>query len=104
MSTTKSIVTVVLATTGAFFTGLAVGLLVAPRSGKENRRWLKQQAGDITDWVDYQSKEALNRTENKFNHLKADVKTRIKNSIPDLYEATADFQLDESELIERENE
>lgn len=104
MSTTKTTITVVLATAGAFFTGLAVGLLVAPRSGKENRKWLKQQAGDITDWVDHQSKEALQHTEDKFNHLRDDVKKRIKNAIPDLYEATEDIHLNESELIERENE
>lgn len=103
MSQSNSTLTVVLATAGAFFTGVAVGLLLSPRSGKENRRWIKEQAEDLTDWVDQHSKEAYHLTENKFNHLKSDVKKKIKDTIPDLYEATEDIHLNEAELIEREN-
>lgn len=102
MSTAKTVLTVTLATAGAFFTGLAVGLLISPRSGKENRTWLKQHAEDLGDWVEDHSKEAIQETEEKIKHLQQDVKKKIKDSIPDLYEATEDIHLTEEELIERE--
>ncbi|NCP84905.1 MAG: YtxH domain-containing protein [Bacteroidetes bacterium] len=102
MSTTKTVITVTLATAGAFFTGLAVGLLISPKSGRENRGWLKKQADEIGDWVEEQSKEAIHETEEKIKHLQQDVRKKIKDSIPDLYEATADIHLSEEELIERE--
>jgi gas vesicle protein len=102
MSTTKTVITVTLATAGAFFTGLAVGLLVSPKSGRENRVWLKKQAEEIGDWVEEQSKDAIHETEAKIKHLQQDVKNKIKDSIPNLYEATEDIHLSEEELIERE--
>lgn len=104
MSTSKSTTTILLATAGAFFTGLAVGLLISPRSGRENRKWLKEQAGEITDWVDEHSRDALHATEDKIQHFASDVKKRIKNNIPDLYADTEHIHMNESELIERENE
>ena len=104
MSQSKSALTILLATAGAFFTGVAVGLLISPKSGKDNRKWLRQQADEMTDWVDQHSKDALHITENKISSIKKDVQKKIKDSIPDLYEATENIHLTEEELIEREND
>jgi gas vesicle protein len=101
---TKSVLTVALATAGAFFTGVAVGLLIAPRSGRENRIWLKNQALEVADWVDQHSKDAIHETEERIKHIQHDVKQKIKQNIPDLYEATSDVHLSEEELIEREHD
>ncbi|TNE73831.1 YtxH domain-containing protein [bacterium] len=100
----KSPITVILATAGAFFTGVAVGLLIAPKSGRENRDWLKSQALDVSDWVGQHSREAIHETEEKIKTIQHDVKQKIRENIPDLYEATSDVHLSEEELIEREHD
>lgn len=102
MSSSKSTLGIMLATAGSFFTGVAVGLLIAPKSGKESRVWIKRHADDLGHWVDEHSREAVHETEEKIKHIQDDVKKKIKDTIPDLYEATEDIHLSEEELIERE--
>lgn len=36
-------------TVGAFLTGIAIGLLVAPKEGKETRKLIKDKANDLGD-------------------------------------------------------
>lgn len=92
-----------LAGTGLLLTGLAIGLLLSPRSGKENRLFIKKTARDAGLWVDDQTKPVREKTRQGMTHIKNNVRDTVKNRMPDLYEAT-DFRLDESEVLgSREN-
>lgn len=99
MGSNNSTLGTILITTSAFLSGFALGVLLAPRSGKENRQWIAEQADDLTDWVDNYSKQAINETEEKIKDIKKDVQKNLKDSFPDLYKVTEDIGLKEEELI-----
>lgn len=50
----------------AFLGGVAVGMLFAPKSGRENRQWVKDQAGKIKDSAVNLGKKA----EDKINEMR----------------------------------
>lgn len=73
---------------GAFLGGLALGLLISPQSGRENRAAIRRKSNDVARYVSQQS-----------NKLRNDVKREVKKAIPDLYEATTQLDLDENDLL-----
>lgn len=83
----------------SFVGGAAVGLLVSPRSGRENREWLSDQATDVADWVDKKGHDALNYAENRIDSIKHNVQEELKKAVPDLYEATEDFHLNDDDVV-----
>jgi gas vesicle protein len=85
---------------GAFLGGMVTGLLLSPKSGRDNRKWITDNTGDFTGWADQKSRELKNRTDQQFSHLKANVKKGVHNTMPDLYEATEDFGLKDEDLEE----
>jgi gas vesicle protein len=92
-----------LAGTGLLLTGVALGLLLSPRSGRENRQFIKKSAHDAGLWVDHQTKPAREKARQGVSSLKSSVRETVKNKMPDLYEAT-DFHLDDREVLgSREN-
>lgn len=96
MTATKSNITYLLVSAGSFLSGIALGFLMAPNSGKENRKWITSQTQDIVDWIEENSKNALDTTEKRLEMLRANV----HDTIPDLYLATENLGIDESELLE----
>lgn len=82
---------ILLISVASFATGMAVGLLMAPKSGKENREWLQDQADQAVDWLDEKSQEAIHTTGRRLR--------RVKETIPDLYSATEDLDLDDDDLL-----
>ena len=78
----------------SFSAGVAVGLLVAPQSGKDNRRWISEHSAEAKDWVEGKSHEILEQSEKKLGKIQHE----IKGSIPDLYEATESLLFDESDM------
>ncbi|HKJ34918.1 MAG TPA: YtxH domain-containing protein [Balneolales bacterium] len=96
MTATKSNITYLLLSAGSFLSGIALGFLMTPRSGKENRKWITSQTQDLVDWVEENSKNALDTTEKRLQMLRSN----MHNTIPDLYVATENLGIDESELIE----
>lgn len=64
--------------TGAFIGGIAVGMLLSPKTGKENRVAFKKGAHHVKEFS---------------SHRADDVARTIKKNIPDLYEATTSFSL-----------
>lgn len=73
---------------GAFLGGLALGLLVSPNSGRENRAILRRKSNDVADLV-------ANRT----RKIRNNVAREVKKAVPDLYEATSHLDLDENDLM-----
>lgn len=95
----RSTLTQILLTASSFAGGVALGMLLAPKSGKEYRKWLNNHTTEFTNWVDDQRKEMLGRSSNQLSDVSKKVRMGIKNSIPDLYDATEEIKLDESDFI-----
>ncbi len=64
----------------AFLGGVAVGMLFAPKSGKENRQWVKSQAGKIKDSAINLGKKA----EDKLNDMRDKMSgEKVHSNYPD---------------------
>ncbi len=74
----------ILTFTGGIIGGLALGMLLSPKTGKENRAYLKKGASEA-------------------RHKVKDVARDIKKNLPDLYEATdkLDFNVDDVMTISK---
>ena len=97
-SSSNSKLGLLLVAASSFVGGFALGLLLAPKSGKENREWLAHQAEGAAGWVDKKSHEAREKTGEQLAKIKESVRQGVKNSVPDLYEATENIHLDEDDL------
>ncbi len=75
----------------SFLGGVAEGKLLAPKSGKENREWLKHKGSEVKDWVEEKGTKAIHKAGEKISHL--------RENIPDLYSATEDLHLKESDVL-----
>lgn len=73
---------------GAFLGGLALGLLISPNSGRENRAILRRKSTDVAERVASRSRK-----------IRSDVAREVKKAVPDLYEATSHLDLDENDLM-----
>jgi len=91
MATSTNKLEIILISLASFTTGLAMGMLLAPKSGKESREWLQGQADNAVDWLDEKGHEAIKNTEKKIR--------QVKESIPDLYTATEELNLDDDDLL-----
>ncbi|SMO77946.1 YtxH domain-containing protein [Gracilimonas mengyeensis] len=72
-----------------FAGGLAAGFLLAPRSGRENRRWLEDRGRKIKA-----------DSEKRIDKVSQGIRESVKNSVPDLYEATEELHFSEEEEVE----
>lgn len=100
MTTSKSKIGIFATIAGSFASGLTIGLLFAPKAGKENRSWISKQTDNILDWMDKKREETVKSTEDKFSYVRKNIESGMRKSIPDLYSATEDLSLDEGELME----
>jgi gas vesicle protein len=98
MSTANMIKTILIAG-GAFAGGVLTGMLIAPKSGDDNRKWVKVNAKEAGDWLDKKGKEALAKSEAKFQALSEQIKKGVKDSVPNLYDAVDQVDLTDEELI-----
>jgi gas vesicle protein len=95
----RSNLTQFLLTASSFAGGVALGMLLAPKSGKEYRKWINEQTTELADWADVQGRELLKKSSEQFSGVSSKVRNGIKDSIPDLYDATENIKLDESDFI-----
>jgi gas vesicle protein len=65
---------------GAFAGGVITGMLIAPKSGRENRESIKRGATEAT-------------------HKVKNVARDLKKNFPDLYEATGSFTLSDEDVL-----
>lgn len=84
----------------AFAGGVIAGLLLTPKSGKENRDWLKNQSDQTKYWIEHTGKKLKTDSEQRIDQLSKGIKKSLKDSVPDLYEATSELSFSEEEEIE----
>jgi gas vesicle protein len=89
----RSIGAILLSAVG-FTAGVAAGLLLAPKSGKESRKWISAHTDEARNWVGHKGERLIKESEERIKKIQAG----IKDSIPDLYQATADIHFEEEEL------
>lgn len=75
----------------AFATGVTAGILIAPKNGKDNRKWVLDHAGEARSWMGAKGQKLLDRSEERLKKISEGV----KGAIPDLFEATAEMHFDE---------
>lgn len=73
----------------AFAGGIIAGLLLTPKSGKENLHWLEAQGRKL-------KKDG----EMRIDKVSKGIKKTVKDTFPDLYAATEDLDFSEAEEIE----
>ena len=95
----RSNLTQLILTAGSFAGGMALGMLLSSKSGSKYRKWINNQTTDITAWVDEQGKEVLKKSSTQLFEASKKVRQGIKKSIPDLYDATEEIRLEESDFI-----
>ena len=90
---------------GTLFTGLAVfaggivtGMLLTPKSGKENRKWLQEHSEEAKHWIEDRSNRILEDSEKRIGQVSKNIQKSVKENLPDLYEATEALQFEDDEL------
>lgn len=83
-----------------FATGFIAGLLLTPKSGKENRKWVSDQSKDTKHWLEEQSHKLKEDSEKRIDRVSKGIKKTMKDAVPDLYEATEALHFSEEEEIE----
>ncbi len=84
----------------AFAGGVVAGMLLTPRSGKENRQWIQDQSEDARHWIEDKSHKILEDSEKRLEKVSGNIKRSVKDNLPDLYEATEDLLFEDEELEE----
>ena len=87
-----------LAATAAFSAGLVTGLLISPRTGAENRKWISEQTDEARAWMEAKGHEFIEESEKRIQSISKN----LKETIPDLYAATETIHFEEEELEESE--
>ena len=82
----------------AFAGGIIAGLLLAPKSGKESRKWLHDQSDEAKTWLEDKSHKILEEGEKRIDRVSEGIKRTVKENVPDLYEATKAFKLEEDDV------
>ncbi len=82
----------------AFASGLITGMLLAPRSGKDNRKWIQDQSREAKDWIEIKGQQLLEESERRIDEVSQEIKKTVKEAVPDLYEATSSLDFDDDDL------
>lgn len=96
----KRILGTILIGTTAFAGGLLTALLISPKSGRENRRWISEHGKETKDWLEEKGQKLRTEGEKRIDRLSKGVRKTVKDSVPDLYEATEKLDFTEKEEIE----
>lgn len=96
----KNIIGTVLFGAATFAGGMIAGLLLTPKSGKENRKWISDQSKETKHWLDEQSHKLKEDSEKRIDRVSKGIKKTMKDAVPDLYEATESLRISEEEEIE----
>lgn len=67
---------------------------------KGNINWLKNQSGQTKNWLEHTSRKLRDDSEQRIDRLSKGIKKSLKDSVPDLYEATSELSFSEEEEIE----
>jgi len=84
----------------AFAGGVLAGLILSPKSGRENVKWVKGQSEETKQWLETTGRKLKEDSEKRIDRFSEGIKKSVKDSLPDLYEATEDLDFTEDEEIE----
>lgn len=84
--------------TTSFIGGVAVGLLLSPKSGNKNRIWLSDHTAELAYWLNDRRKSATDKSSKELQQFRKNVQQGIRQNIPDLYEATEDLDLNNNDI------
>jgi gas vesicle protein len=85
--------------TTSFIGGLAAGLLLSPKKGKQNRAWLSENALELSRWAKIQRRIAEHKSSREIDKLRKNIQQGIRKNIPDLYEATDTIPLSDDNIL-----
>lgn len=88
----------------AFSGGVVTGLMLTPKSGKENRRWVSHQSKETKDWLEDKSHKLVEESEKRIDRVSKGIKKTVGDSLPDLYQATEDLNFLEDEGKEEDTD
>ncbi len=83
-----------------FAGGIISGMLLSPANGKANRRWLSKQSKETKQWLEEQLLKLKEERKERLSQWSQGVKKTFEDTVPNLYEATADLGFSEAEEIE----
>ena len=89
---------IILTAATSFAGGYLIGLLTTPKSGRENREWISNNAGEARHWIEEKGHAFKEESERKIDEVTSTIKKSVKDSIPDLYEATEEISLNDEEV------
>lgn len=81
----------------AFSGGFFAALMLSPKSGKENRKWVSDQSKETKDWIEDKSTQLAKESEKRIDRVSKGIKKTVEDSLPDLYEATENLSFSETE-------
>lgn len=84
----------------SFLGGVGLGLLLSPKSGKQNRKWISDQSSEFAQWIDAKSRDSIEQSEKRLAEIRKRMRKGYRDNIPDLFEATEHLGLDGSKLVE----
>lgn len=82
--------------------GFIAGLLLTPKSGKENRKWISEHSKETKDWLEGQGIKLKKDSEERIDQVSRGIKKTVKDAVPDLYEATEDLHFSEEDRPEND--
>lgn len=85
--------------TSSFAGGLALGLLLAPGAGKQNRTLLRKKARSLGNWIEQHGRDPLILGAKHFASIRNKIQQQIDHNVPDLYRATEQLQLDDDDFL-----
>ncbi len=92
----KSNIGSILLAASSFLGGIGLGLILAPRSGRQSRKWLTDHASEIADWIDQKGRTAAHKGQYRLHKIRDRMEREYQDTIPDLYSATRHIDLDGS--------
>lgn len=84
----------------SFLGGLAAGLLLSPKRGKQNRAWLSENALEFTRRAKVQPRIVKRKSSQELDRLRKNIHKGIQQNIPDLYEATDTIPLSNDNILD----
>lgn len=81
----------------AFAGGVITGLLISPRNGRENRKWLSEQTKDTRNWIEHKSHNLMEESEKKIDRISKGIRKTVEENVPDLYGATESLYFSDSD-------
>jgi gas vesicle protein len=96
----KRVLGTLLVSATAFAGGLVTALLLSPKSGEVNRRWVSKQGKKTKGILEAKSRKWKEDSEKRIDSFSKGVKRTLKDAVPNLYEATEDLHFSEEEEVE----